>query len=436
VSAVATRSVVAALRAVTAADRVIDEAVALAAFALDGVAPRWVARPSSVGQLAAVMTVAAEEGLAVAPRGAGAALDLGAPPARLDLVVDLAGLDAIVEHNADDLTVTVQAGLSLHALNRYLQAHRQFLPLDPVGDAHTVGGIAATGISGPLRFRYGTMRDLLLGVRFVQADGVLTWGGSKVVKSVTGYDIPKLMVGALGTLGVLAELTLRLHSRPDVERTWLVALPSAGAAQTLVASILDSTLQPNRIELLDEHALRVAALPVSPMAVLVSFGSVEEAVAEQGDRLTRLARHAGGEARAAAGEWTTTADHAVGDGRTTLRVGSLPSRLASTFETLTRALTRVHGARSAASAHAGIGVWRVLIDGGTPETIATLVAQLREGVAEHGGYVVVTGGPAAVRRRVDPWGPIAPDALALMRSIKATFDPDGRLNPGRFVSGL
>jgi glycolate oxidase FAD binding subunit len=433
VSAVATRSVGAALRALTAADHVIDDAGALAAYAVDDVTPRWAVGPRSVDELAAVMAIAAEENLAVAARGAGSALDLGAPPARLDVVVDLADLDAIVEYNADDLTVTVQAGLPLLALNRHLHAHHQFLPLDPVGTAHTVGGLAATGLSGPLRFRYGTMRDLLLGVRFVQADGVVTWGGSKVVKSVTGYDVPKLMVGALGTLGILAELTLRLHARPDVERTWFVTLPSAGAAETVVAAILDSTLQPSRIELLDEHALAVAGLPTSPVALLVSFGSVEDAVAEQGERLTQIVRVAGGEARAAAGEWTPSSDRTVG-ARTTLRVGSLPGRLASTFETLTE--TRVDGARSMVSAHAGLGVWRVVIDGGAPDAVTRCVAALRQAVREHDGYVVVTGGPVAVRRGIDPWGPIPADTLALMRSIKVTFDPDGRLNPGRFVGGL
>jgi glycolate oxidase FAD binding subunit len=432
VSAVASRSIAAALRSVTAADRVRDERAVLETFAVDGVVPRWVARPLSVDELAAVMTIAAEERLAVAARGGGSALDLGAPPARLDLVVDLSGLDAIVEHNAEDLTVTVQAGRSLHALNRHLQAHRQFLPLDPPGEAHTVGGVAAAGLSGPLRFRYGTMRDLLLGVRFVQADGVVTWGGSKVVKSVTGYDVPKLMVGALGTLGVLAELTLRLHSLPEAERTWLATVPSPAAAQALVASILGSTLQPNRIEL-NDHRL---GGPDAPLAVLVSFGSVMEAVVEQGERLARLARDAGGEARVVSGEWTTASDRVAGDRRTTLRVGSVPARLASTFETLRRALGRIGGGRSTVGAHAGLGLWRVTIDGAAPEAIATAVARLREAMAEHDGYVVVTGGPGTLRRRVDPWGPIAPDALALMRAIKTTFDPGARLNPGRFVNGL
>jgi glycolate oxidase FAD binding subunit len=135
-----------------------------------------------------------------------------------------------------------------------------------------------------------------------------------------------------------------------------------------------------------------------------------------------------------AGEWTTSGTGS--DARTTLRVGSLPGRLASTYDALTRAQRHLAGARAAVSAHAGLGVWHVAVDGGTPETIAAVVEELRGSVADHDGYVVVTGGPAPVRRRVDPWGPIPPDALAIMRSIKATFDPDGRLNPGRFVSGL
>jgi glycolate oxidase FAD binding subunit len=276
------------------------------------------------------------------------------------------------------------------------------------------------------------MRDLLLGVRFVQADGVVTWGGSKVVKSVTGYDVPKLVVGSLGTLGVLAELTLRLHARPAVERTWMVSLGSAGATQSLTAAILDSPLQPNRIELMNEHALGTGG---PPLALLVSFGSVEEAVAEQGERLTRLAREAGGEARAVAGEWTSARGR--GEARTRLRIGSLPGRLASTFEVLTYALGSVGGARSAISAHAGLGVWHVDVDGATPDSIAALVPPLRDALAaDHDGYVVIESGPVEVRRRVDPWGPVAPDARALMQAIKTTFDPERRLNPGRFVHGL
>src|SRR5437667_3149266 len=134
------------------------------------------------------------------------------------------------------------------------------------------------------------MRDLLLGVRFVQADGVLTWGGSKVVKSVSGYDVPKVMIGALGTLGVLGELTLRLHPLPDAERSWLVRLPSAEAAQAFVERVVDSSLQPNRLEYLGEQVLEAVFPGPTSSAVAVSIGSVEEAVVEGGERRPRSPR--------------------------------------------------------------------------------------------------------------------------------------------------
>src|SRR5207247_2044505 len=163
----------------------------------------------------------------------------------------------VVEYNPDDLTVTVEAGATMEALTARVGARRQLLPLDPGGvERRTLGGLAATNASGPLRARYGTLRDLLLGVRFVQADGVVTWGGAKVVKSVSGYDVPKLMVGALGTLGVLGELTLRLHPMPEFEATWLASFEDLAVAQAFVARLIDSTVQPTRVEILNRAGLR------------------------------------------------------------------------------------------------------------------------------------------------------------------------------------
>src|SRR5206468_12629514 len=154
----------------------------------------------------------------------------------------------------------VQAGISSGALAARLSPRRQWLALDPPGGAaRTLGGIVATNASGPRRVRYGTARDLLLGVRFVQADGVVTWGGSKVVKSVSGYDVPKLMVGALGTLGILAEVTLRLHPLPEVERSWLALVASPGEAQAFVERVIASPLQPSRVEIFNERALRLVS---------------------------------------------------------------------------------------------------------------------------------------------------------------------------------
>ena len=210
------RSIAEALGKIVGRDRVVDDPARLAGAAVDGVIPRWVVHATATEQVSAVLALASEESLAVVPRGSGSALDLGNPPARVDIVLDLTDMDRVIEDNPDDLTVSVEAGLTAGALAARLAPRRQWLPVDPPGgSSRTLGGLVATAAHGPLRARYGTLRDLLLGVRFVQADGVVTWGGARVVKSVTGYDVPKLMVGSLGTLGVLCELTLRLHPQPD-----------------------------------------------------------------------------------------------------------------------------------------------------------------------------------------------------------------------------
>src|SRR6266403_6234930 len=292
---VAARSIGEAFVTIAGRDRVRDDAASLTASTIDGLRPRWVVRPASLEQLSRVLALACDGRLAVVPRGAGSSLELGSPPSRVDVVLDLTGLDQVIEYNPDDLTITVQAGISAGALAARLAPHRQWLALDPPGvAARTLGGIAATNASGPRRVRYGTSRDLLLGVRFVQADGVVTWGGSKVVKSVSGYDVPKLMVGALGTLGVLAEVTLRLHPLPETERTWLIVFRTPAHAQECVAALLDSTVQTSRLEILDGRVLAACSLPVTAVALAVSIGTVEPAVRAQEGLVRAIVQRAQG----------------------------------------------------------------------------------------------------------------------------------------------
>ena len=418
-----------ALRAILGADGLRDDAAALTAAAVDGITPRWLAAPASVEEAAQTIALAHDERLAVVPRGSGAALELGHPPARVDLVLDLRRLDAVLEHNPEDLTVTVQAGCAAGALASRLAAHRQALPLDPPGwDTRTVGGLAATAASGPLRLRYGTLRDLLLGVRFVQADGVVTWGGAKVVKSVTGYDVPKLMVGALGTLGVLVELTLRLHPTPDHEATWLASFPATTQAQECVAALLDSTIQPSRLEVLDARALGACGLPVSRAALAVSIATVEPAVRAQGSMLTALVQRRRGTTQTMGASFWRTYERALAGG-VALRIGTVPSRLAATMAAIDAVLPQF--------AVAGCAALGTLRAAGPPPDVAALgaaLSRLRDAVADIDGGVIVERAPRALRAALDPWGP-AP-AVELMRAIKREFDPRGILNPGRFVGGL
>jgi glycolate oxidase FAD binding subunit len=437
---VSTRSLGGALADVVGQPRVSDRPEALHAAAIDGRVPRWIVRPAEAEQVAGVLALAAGEGLAVAPRGSGAALDLGFPPTRLDVVLDTRDLGRVLDYKPDDLTVSAQAGATAGTLAATLRPRRQSLPIDPPGWAgRTLGGLVASNAHGPLRARYGTLRDLLLGVRFVQADGVLTWGGARVVKSVSGYDVPKLMVGALGTLGVLVELTLRLHPLPDREASWLVTLPSVPAAQGFVALVLDSTLEPMRLELLNEPALRACLAPPAPIAIAVSIGSVEAAIRDQAAHLDELARRAEGRAVSLVGDFWERYDRAFtkAEGEVVLQVGALPSRIAQTLGALGPALAALRGgAVPLVTGCAATGSIRVVLTGLDVEDAASFVAHLREAVRDFEGSVTVQAGPQALRSMLDPWGPVPPGALELMRRLRDAFDPGRVLNPGRFVGGV
>jgi glycolate dehydrogenase FAD-binding subunit len=437
--AVSARALVDGFRAIVGDAHARDDLAARERAAVDNLVPAIVVAPSSTEETGAVMALAAAEALAIVPRGSGTSLPQGRPVERVDLVLDLSRLKRIVEYNADDLTVTAEAGVTGAELAHTLGVRGQCLALDPPGvGARTLGGLVATNASGPLRARYGTLRDLLLGVRFVQPDGVVTWGGSKVVKSVTGYDVPKLMVGALGTLGVLTELTLRLHARPEVERTTLVTLRDAPAAHELVARMLDSSLQPTRLEILDGVAL--AALGAKDgVGIATSFGSVESAVTDAEAQVARLAHGAGALAVTSPPAlwpaydriWRRDPD------ATMLTVGTTPARLADTFAAVADAHRAIgEAARVMTGGCAGVGSLRVSIRKAAASAVAAFVARLRASMAPWEGTVIVQGAPRAVRTAIDPWGPVPAEAMALTRAIKSTFDPERRLNPGRFVGGL
>ena len=175
---------------------------------------RYVAAPASTGEAAAVLRAAAALGLTVVARGSGSKLDWGATPASCDLFVDTLRLNQVLEHAAGDLVVSVQAGILLGDLAKVVSAAGQRLALDPP-DGGTIGGVIATQAAGPLRFRYGAPRDLLIGITVVRADGRIARSGGKVVKNVAGYDLGKLFAGSYGTLGLITEATFRLHPQPE-----------------------------------------------------------------------------------------------------------------------------------------------------------------------------------------------------------------------------
>ena len=418
-------------------EHLLSGAALLARYAVDGLVPRWVVRANSLEGVSRLLRLARGEGLAVAPRGSGSSLALGNPPRRLDVVLDLTGLSALTDYVPEDMVASVEAGLPLATLAGWFAERGQMLALDPIGGAsRSIGGILAANASGPLRARYGTGRDLLLGVRFVQADGTITWGGARVVKSVTGYDVPKLMVGALGTLGVIVGATLRLHPIPPASGSWLITLPTREAAESFLAGLGDSTLEPDRVTFLNARARQVGGHPGQELAVLVSVGSVEEAVRSQGAALARLAGAHGGEVQSLSSAVWGTLGEALRD-PVMLKLNCEPARLVFWLAELERLVSRL-GLLASVVGQAANGSLQSALDGPVSGAAlqADLLRPLREGLGPEGGNLVVERAPAGLKADLDVWGPISVESLAIMSRLKREFDPDGILNPGRFVGGL
>jgi glycolate dehydrogenase FAD-binding subunit len=426
-----------ALADIVGSGYLIDAARALDAHAVDGVRPRWIARPGNADEVSRMLAFAHAERLAVSPRGSGSAVLLGNSPRRLDLVVDLARLREVSDYVPEDMVASVEAGLSLAALGRSLAERNQMVALDPLGgSSRSIGGILATNASGPLRFRYGTARDLTLGVRFVQADGTITWGGAKVVKSVTGYDVPKLMVGSLGTLGIIVSATLRLHPLPPARGSWLFAWKAREAVESFLAAVMASSLEPDRLTLLNGDASRGYGCSGEKLALLVSIGSVDKAVSSQGHAMCELAGTHGAETQELPVScWERLQALLTGD--VWLRVSSEPRRVVFWLGELERLASGL-GLRVSAVAQAGNGMMQAGLQGEVSGAAldGNLLRPLREGLASEGGSLVVERAPSSLKAHFDVWGAINPDSLAIMSRLKAQFDPEEILNPGRFVGGL
>ena len=420
---------------------------AMAGDAVDGVRPRFVVAPGSVEEVAAVMRLAHSAGLTVAPRGAGTKLGWGNRPCELDLIVSTRRLDGPPEHAVGDLVVRAGAGVTLETLQGTVGQAGQRLALDPPEKGATLGGIVAANPSGPLRLRYGTARDLLIGATVVLADGMVAKAGGKVVKNVAGYDLCKLFAGSLGTLGIVVETIWRLHPVPAARRTVVVEVATSDelglAAQDLlhgssplVLDALDVRWDPQPFS----RAREREAGGAGSLAVL--FEGIEPGVVAQAETAERLL------ARFGASRITTTEEqdalwraaraypwHGQGEGydvglKITHPLAALPDILGSIVE-----LARAHGMVARITGHAATGVTFVALSGRNVGSVPTLLEELRERVARAEGSVVALCAPPDIKERIDVWGPVG-DALPLMRRVKERFDPDGILNPGRFVGDI
>jgi len=416
--------------------------VELSPYVVEGRTPDAAVFPGSIEEVSSAIALAAEAGLSVTPWGGGTAASVGMPSARAGLVLGLRRLDRVLEHAPGDLTVTVEAGTTVAALQAALRDRGQWLSLDPAdAERATIGGVLATDASGPRRHLYGTARDLLIGVTVVTAEGTVVKGGGKVVKNVAGYDLPKLFIGSYGTLGVIVEATFKLRPIPDDERLVCVGFDRLKDAGAAVKAVMASDLIPNAVELLDATA--AAAVAPAGAALVVGFDGLEEQVAWQCAELTRLVRAFGGrEAQpleaAAWSRLAMAARAAFPVATAVMAFGVLPTQVAELMEQGS-GVARARGLGTAWAARAGVGVVSAALATGhepaEPAPIAAVLAEWREMARAGGGHATLEWAPLAVKSQFPVWDD--PGAAGrIMRRIKAELDPKNVLNPGRFVAGI
>jgi glycolate oxidase FAD binding subunit len=405
----------------------------------DSYPSRFTIAPANAEQTAAIMKLCSQLKLAVNVCGGLTKVGWGNPPTSTDVRVhiDMRRLAGVHEHSWGDLTATVGAGTRWVDMQRTLAQHNQRIALDPLfvdritidgTDNSTVGGIVATNDSGALRLRYGSLRDLVIGMTIVLADGTIARSGGKVVKNVAGYDLPKLLIGSFGTLGIITEVTFRLHPLPQTTADFTVRSSAIAPLADLMSAVLKSSLSVEAMQLRNEPQLfaldvRLASLPgvlVDQEASLRSLAAAfafETAAAETWQHRERLFGD------------SNTRFH--DDAATVLKITCLPQKLSALVDGFAQLDQEpFHTARCVADP---VGIVTAAITA-PPDALAEIIDDLRARLLSTGGTVVVLQ-DGQLPYAFDGWGP-RPAAIDIMRAVKQQFDPQRLLNPGCFVGGI
>ena len=401
--------------------------------ACGGKVPLYLVLPNTAQELAAVTSLAHQHRWRVMVAGQGTKLGWGALGRDVELVISIQKLNRLIDHAVEDMTVTVEAGMRFADLQLLLVKHRQWLPLDPMYPAQaTLGGILATRDAGSLRHRYGSLRDLCLGLHFVRSDGQTAKAGGRVVKNVAGYDLMKLFAGAYGTLGIVTEMTLRVYPLQSASQTILVT-GTATAIHEMTHELLQSTLTPVRMD------IEVKSYPET-LTLLVQFQSLPESVSAQIERIQAMAQERSLTALILTDKVLTDeaasareADFSPSNDSILCHVGILSAQSVSSLVAL-RQIAADHSLIMHGRIHAGSGLGQLYLVG-SEAAAETVLMKWRSQCEQWGGFLSVLEAPRSLKQSIDVWG-YSGSALDAMRKLKEHFDPQGLLNPGRFVSGI
>ena len=417
----------------------------------EGALPRACVTPLSCEQVCEVMRLAHAERWRVSPAGNSTKQRMGGIPQGIDLVLSLRRLNRVTDYQPADLTVSVEAGLRMEELGAVLGAHGQMLPLDvPFAAGATVGGMMVTNGSGPRRLAYGSLRDMVIGVRFVTSEGKLVKSGGKVVKNVAGYDMAKILIGSFGTLGIITGATFKVFPIPPASITFVLGFPTAEQALQARRHILNSPIAPQALDLLDSAAgalIQKDVLSASPYTLVVAAAGPEAVVERVRRELPLLVRQDGLEKVSyLAGEPEAKLWSAIQDLTSTVIERSPDSAVVKASVLLSQVGSVIERARQAGSdtglavatlARAGTGIVYCYLspasdaDKGTSiEGTSKACEFLLEETARLGGGAVVEWCPSEVKEKISLWAPLGDD-FPMMQRLKAQLDPQGILNPGR-----
>jgi glycolate oxidase FAD binding subunit len=384
--------------------------------------------PDTAAELAVSLRRASDARQSIVIRGAGTKMDWGRPPQRIDAMLSTRRLGRVLAHQHGDLTATIEAGATLHEVNEALAQHGQWLPLDPpFADRATIGGILATNDSGPLRHRFGTPRDLVIGVALATTDGVLAKAGGQVVKNVAGYDLSKLVCGSFGSLAAIVSATFKLAPRPVASKTIVVDTPDVESLAAIIREVMSSQLEPIAFEVSMSSTAAGVAQAFRP-AVVLRFASVPAAVNAQIDQTLAMAALEGCATRVVDGDdergvWEEHSRRLWKAPDAIVRASWLPSDIAAVLAGLKACATPE--TEIVGRAALGAGLIRI---GGDARTQANTVDALRRSASFRN--VVIVRGSDELKSLADVWGPLG-DRERLFASLKHALDPHGTLNAGR-----
>ncbi len=463
---IASKAVSARLPEIVGAEHVSSEPGELSAYAVDGKLPSVVVRPTSTEEVVEIVKYAAAEKIALIASGARTKLGIGSPPARYHIALDMTRLNRIIAYDPGDLTLSVEAGVPLRQVAKALAEHRQFLPLAvPFFDSATVGGTIASGVDTPLRQFYGTARDYVLGMEFVLGEGVRSKSGGNVVKNVTGYDLHKLMIGSLGTLGVVTRVNFKTFPMPVASRGFVATFENLDRAVEMRNRVVQSPLTPMTFDLLSPGvgdlfsrpaAERLTKSPLPPdvvspahWALTIGYSGKENVLSRYEAELRRMAAESAAENVTVLGDRIRAAAFAFkrefipialesSPATTIVKISVLSARLKDALSAAIKAADANQLAWAAMARNLGVIYFALLPaerSQASNRQVAAAAHQIFDAGTSLGANMTIPWCPSDWKSTLKIWGPERRD-LAQMQKVKKVFDPLNIFSPGRFVGGI